>query len=130
MRFQCFGRLRESQPDAKKKIVPLHGDLNTDGLGLKTNDIDLLINDVSVVFHLGATLKLEANLKDAIELNTGGTARVVDVSRKIKNLKAFVHFSTAFCSADLDVFEERVSSQFVFIGTVFNIFERDIHFDV
>lgn len=62
-----------------------------------------------MVFHLGATLKLEANLKDAIDLNTGGTAKIIDISKKIKNLKAFIHFSTAFCSADLDVFEERVS---------------------
>ncbi|XP_018563270.1 putative fatty acyl-CoA reductase CG5065 [Anoplophora glabripennis] len=104
----CFSRLRESQPDAIKKIVPLNGDLSTDGLGLTAKDIDLLLNDVSVVFHLGATLKLEANLKDAINFNTNGTARVIDICKKIKNLKAFLHFSTAFCSADLDVFEERV----------------------
>ncbi|KAJ8924570.1 hypothetical protein NQ315_000719 [Exocentrus adspersus] len=104
----CFARLRESQPEAIKKIVPLNGDLATDGLGLTTKDVDTLVNDVSVVFHLGATLKLEANLKDAIDLNTAGTARVIDLCKKFKNFKAFIHFSTAFCSADVDVFEERV----------------------
>ncbi|KAJ8938151.1 hypothetical protein NQ318_007011, partial [Aromia moschata] len=91
-----------------EKIVPVVGDVSIDGLGLKESDIDLLINNVSVVFHMAATLKLEAKLKDAIEQNTTGTARVIDVCRRIKNLKAFIHFSTAFCSADIDVFEERV----------------------
>ncbi|KAJ8969158.1 hypothetical protein NQ314_001899 [Rhamnusium bicolor] len=109
-KLPMFERLRKSQPDAIKKIIPLAGDVNTDGLGLKANDVDLLINNANIVFHMAATLKLEAKLNDAIEQNTTGTARVIDVCKKIKNLKAFIHFSTAFCSADLDVFEEKVYS--------------------
>ncbi|KAJ8924569.1 hypothetical protein NQ315_000718, partial [Exocentrus adspersus] len=102
-----FERLRNSQPKAINKIITLCGDVSTEGLGLTQTDIDLLV-DVDVVFHMAATLKLEAKLKDAVEQNTAGTARVIDVCKKIKNLKAFIHFSTAFCSADIDVFEERV----------------------
>lgn len=91
-----------------KKIIPLIGDIVTDGLGLNEEHLKLLADNVSVIFHFAATLKLEAKLKDAIDQNTAGTARVIDVAKKIKNLKAFVHLSTAFCSADIDVFEERV----------------------
>lgn len=108
--FQMFERLRESQPDAIKKIKALTGDVNTDGLGLKMSDTELLINEVNIVFHMAATLKLEAKLKDAVEQNTSGTARVIDVCRRIKKLEAFLHFSTAFCSADIHTFEERVST--------------------
>lgn len=86
------------------------GDLYAENLGLSDADTKLLIENVSVVFHVGATLKLDANLKDAIEQNTNGTARLLDIAKKIKDLKAFIHYSTAFCSADLDVFEERVST--------------------
>ncbi|KAG5880869.1 hypothetical protein JTB14_017795 [Gonioctena quinquepunctata] len=107
-KLPMFDRLRESQSDAFKKIIPVIGDVNTDGLGLKTSELNLLIDEVSVVFHMAATLKLEATLKDAIEQNTVGTARVIDVSKQMKKLDVFAHFSTAFCSADLDVFEERV----------------------
>lgn len=103
-----FERLRNSQPDAIKKVVPLNGDIVTDGLGLTPEQVKLLADNVTVVFHFAATLKLEAKLKDAIDQNTAGTARVLDVAKKIKNLKAFVHLSTAFCSADIDVFEEKV----------------------
>lgn len=101
--------MRKLQPDAVNKIRPLTGDLYADNLGLSDVSLKLMIENVSVVFHCGATLKLDANLKDAIEQNTLGTARLLDISKKMKNLKAFIHYSTAFCSADLDEFEERVS---------------------
>lgn len=104
-----FERLRNLQPDAFKKIVPLNGDVNTNNLGLEITTIDELTTEVNIVFHLAATLRLEANLKDALEHNTMGTVRVIEICRKIKNLEAFLHFSTAFCSADIDVFEEEVS---------------------
>lgn len=113
--FQLFQRLKKSQPEAYKKIVPLHGDVNTDGLGLNKSDLQKLIDDASVVFHFAATLKLEAKLKDAIEQNTAGTQRVIDVAKQIKNLKVFIHLSTAFCSADIEEFEEKVSTYFKYI---------------
>lgn len=103
-----FDRLKESQPNAMKKVIPVNGDIITDGLGLSPEHVKLLVDNVSVVFHFAATLKLEAKLKDAIDQNTAGTARVIEIARKIKNLKAFIHLSTAFCSADIDVFEEKV----------------------
>lgn len=107
-KLPCFHRLRDTFPSAIKKIIPVHGDLVTDGLGLSPNELEMITSKVSVVFHCAATLKLEACLKDAVEQNTAGTERVVDVAKKIKNLAVFMHMSTAFCSADLDVFEERV----------------------
>lgn len=103
-----FERLRKKDPNAIKKVIPLVGDLYTDGLGLQESDIKLLLDNISVVFHMAATLKLEAILKDAIEQNTAGTIAVLDIAKKMKRLEVFCHFSTAYCSADLEVFEERV----------------------
>ncbi|XP_072390603.1 putative fatty acyl-CoA reductase CG5065 [Diabrotica undecimpunctata] len=107
-KLPMFERLRKAQPNAYKKMVPVIGDLHTENLGLNNKDIETLISEVNLVFHMGATLKLEAKLCDAIEQNTAGTARVIDIAKKMKNIQAFLHFSTAFCSADLDVFEEKV----------------------
>lgn len=53
-------------------------------------------------------MKLDAELKDAININTGGTLRTLEIAKKFKNLKAFIHLSTAFCSSDIEVFEEKV----------------------
>ncbi|CAH2011783.1 unnamed protein product [Acanthoscelides obtectus] len=107
-KLPMFERLRAAQPDAIKKVIALCGDVDSENLGLKTNDVELLAANVNIVFHMAATLKLEANLKDAIEQNTAGTARVIDICKQIRKLDVFVHFSTAFCSADVEVFEERV----------------------
>lgn len=37
-----------------------------------------------------------------------GTKRILDLSKKLKNLKAFVYLSTAFCYADKEELDERV----------------------
>ncbi|KAB0796000.1 hypothetical protein PPYR_10061 [Photinus pyralis] len=107
-KLPVFERLRKHEPDALKKIVPLIGDCLTDNLGLTEDDRNLIRENVSIVFHCAATLKLEAKLKDAIEHNTAGTEKVLQLAKEIKNLKAFVHLSTAFCSADLPEFKEKV----------------------
>lgn len=100
--------MRKIDPEAFKKIIPIRGDVLTDRLGLDSEDRQKIIDNVSVVFHLAATLKLEAKLKDAIDMNTRGTERILDLSKQIKDLKAFIHLSTAFCSADIAEFKEKV----------------------
>lgn len=64
---------------------------------------------VSVVYHFAASLRLEAPLKEGLEMNTKGTLRVLDVAKRIKNLKAFIHLSTAFCYPDYERMAEKVS---------------------
>lgn len=60
------------------------------------------------MFHCAATLRLEANLKDAIEMNLTGTKRVIELCQKVKNLSAVIHLSTAFCYCDQEVLLEKV----------------------
>lgn len=107
-KLPVFERLRTKDPEAIKKIIPVAGDLHSDNLGLSESDLNTLTNDVSVVFHMAATLKLEATLKDAVEHNTVGVVALLDLAKKLKKLEVFCHFSTAYCSPDLEKFEERV----------------------
>lgn len=39
-------------------------------LGLTDEEREKLINEVHIVFHLAATLRMEAKLKDSLEMNT------------------------------------------------------------
>lgn len=103
-----FQRLRTQFPDAIKKVVPINGDLITEALGISGQERSLVTREVNVVFHMAATLKLEGTLKDAIEMNTAGTQRVIDLCKEMKNLQALVHLSTAFCNCDIDVMKEEV----------------------
>lgn len=107
-KLPVFERLRTSKPSAINKIRPVHGDIVTDGLGLSKEELSLIVENASIVFHCAATLKLEATIQDAVEMNTMGTQRAVDVAKQIKGLRAFIHMSTAFCSADIEVFEEKL----------------------
>lgn len=57
------------------------------GLGINTEDKQLLINEVSIIFHLAATVRFDDPLKDAILMNTRGTRELVDLANKMKNLE-------------------------------------------
>lgn len=65
-----FHRVRKLKPAVFKKVVPMQGDVTIDKLGLSDEQRETLAKEVSVVFHFAATLRLEAKLKDAIEMNT------------------------------------------------------------
>lgn len=65
-----FQRVRKQKPHVMKKVIPLTGDITMDKLGLTKEQQQLLIDETDIVFHCAATLKLEAKLKDAIEMNT------------------------------------------------------------
>lgn len=95
-----FQRIREENPEVLKKIIPIQGDVTFDKLGLSAELIDRLMCDTSIVFHFAATLKLEANLKDSVQMNTTGTKRLLQLCKGMKKLECLVHLSTAFCYCD------------------------------
>ncbi|KAI5735323.1 hypothetical protein M8J77_017028 [Diaphorina citri] len=103
-----FLRIRNNKPEVFQKIVPVFGDICREELGIVPEARQILEAEVSVVFHLAATLKLEANLHDAVSMNTMGTKRMIQLARGMKRLVAFIHSSTAFCHCDLKVMEEKV----------------------
>lgn len=103
-----FDRLHKTNPDALKKLVPIFGDVISENLGLSVTAKARLLKEVSVIFHFAATLKLESNLYDAIDQNTGGTLRVLDLAKEMTQLEAFVHLSTAFCCCDIEKMNEKV----------------------
>nr|XP_033320820.1 putative fatty acyl-CoA reductase CG5065 [Megalopta genalis] len=107
-KLPMFERIRNQKPQTMKKVIALNGDVSLDHLGLTEAQLETLMDEVDVVFHCAATLRLEAKLPDAIEMNTIGTKRVLDLAKKMKRLKSFVHLSTAFCHPDLDELGERV----------------------
>ena len=63
MFFQLFNTLRELKPDFHNKVVAIPGDILHDGLGISQSDGDVLKNNVSVVFHVAATVRFDEPLK-------------------------------------------------------------------
>lgn len=77
-------------------------------LGLNDIDKDLLIDKVNIVIHSAATVKFDEKLDVAVTLNTLGTKRILDLCMEMKDLKSFVHISTAFSNSDKNEVDELV----------------------
>ncbi|XP_034234854.1 putative fatty acyl-CoA reductase CG5065 isoform X2 [Thrips palmi] len=103
-----FDELRRSRPDALRKVVAIPGDMTMVDLGISTTDRELLVEEVSVVFHSAATVKFDEAIKLSIEMNMLGTKRMLKLARQMKKLEAFVHVSTAYCNCDRSEVEEKV----------------------
>ncbi|KAJ1526768.1 hypothetical protein ONE63_008343 [Megalurothrips usitatus] len=103
-----FEGLLKQKPDAFRKVVPLEGQVHDVNMGLSEADQRLILERVSVVFHLAASLDWRASLKKAVTDNTIGTKRVMEFCSRIRNLASLVYTSTAFCQCEEDVLEERV----------------------
>lgn len=104
-----FKRINEEKPDVLKKIVPVFGDITQVNFGLSEEHLAKVVAESELVFHMAASLKLEATLKPNIEMNLLGTKHAIDICKMMPKLMLMVHLSTAFCTCDeTDVLYEKV----------------------
>lgn len=52
----------------------------------------MLCDNVNIVVHCAATLDFETDLKTAVIVNLMGTKRIVELSKKIKNLQVKLNY--------------------------------------
>ncbi|XP_022224530.2 putative fatty acyl-CoA reductase CG5065 isoform X1 [Drosophila obscura] len=107
-KLPIFQRIRDERPHMLKKVTIYQGDVTFDLLGLSGESLKHVTENTNIVFHMAATLKLEGNLRDAIDMNLVGTKRALAVAKEMKHLEAFIHLSTAFCNCDQEVMYEKV----------------------
>ncbi|XP_034478608.1 putative fatty acyl-CoA reductase CG5065 isoform X1 [Drosophila innubila] len=107
-KLPIFQRIKDERPHMLKKVTIYQGDVTYDLLGLSGDSLKHVVEHTNIVFHMAATLKLEGNLRDAIDMNLQGTQRALNVAKQMKQLDAFVHLSTAFCNCDQEVMYEKV----------------------
>lgn len=82
-----FDRIRSKQPEMLERLEYVSGDIVQDELGLSDQDRQRLMDEVNIVFHVAATVRFNESLKDAANLNTLGTQRVMELCAKMKSLK-------------------------------------------
>lgn len=103
-----FKRVMDEKPEMMKKIYPVWGEITQPNLGLSDEHLQHVIKTSHIVFHLAASLKLEATLRPNIIMNLSGTKNVLDVAKQMKNLIQMIHTSTAFCNVEFETLEEKV----------------------
>nr|XP_012134572.1 PREDICTED: putative fatty acyl-CoA reductase CG5065 [Megachile rotundata]XP_012134573.1 PREDICTED: putative fatty acyl-CoA reductase CG5065 [Megachile rotundata]XP_012134574.1 PREDICTED: putative fatty acyl-CoA reductase CG5065 [Megachile rotundata] len=82
------------------KVRPIKGDVAQHDLGISPEDRKLLIEKVNILFHSAATVRFDEPLKVAVNLNTKGTDRIIQLCKSMKNLVSLIHVSTAYCNPD------------------------------
>jgi fatty acyl-CoA reductase len=69
------------------KITAVSGDVTLPEFGLSPSDLQLLIENVSVVFHSAATIRFNEELKTALDMNVKGPMQLLEICRKMKRLE-------------------------------------------
>lgn len=107
-KLPLFDRIRNQKPELLLKVKPVFGDILSVDLGLSSDDLQLVIDNTNIIFHMAATINFEAPLKTAIEMNVRGVQYVIIMAKRMLDLKVMVHTSTTFCCTDYDVLEEKI----------------------
>ena len=69
-----------------EKIVAVSGDVTRENFGLSPHDFNLIIENVSIVFNLAATVRFDEELKAALQMNVKGPRYLMEICRKMKHL--------------------------------------------
>lgn len=79
------------------KIQIIGGDCSVEGLGLTDEHRQMVINNVTMIYHCAATIRFDESLKKAVELNTRGTRDMITLGLECKKLDLFGYISTSYC---------------------------------
>lgn len=104
---EFFDPMRAKCPHYLEKMFAITGDCLKPGVGISEEDQQTLINNIHVVFHCAATVRFDAHLKVAANINIRATQCLLEMAKKMKNLKSFVHVSTAYSNCRQPIVEER-----------------------
>ncbi|XP_011706614.1 PREDICTED: fatty acyl-CoA reductase 1-like, partial [Wasmannia auropunctata] len=105
-----YDQLKREVPDFRKKIVPINGDLKSEDFGLSKSDKKILINEVSIIFHIAADIRFDQNIKISTQININGAITILKFAKHMPNLKSFIHVSTMYANYHVDHIEERFYS--------------------
>ena len=100
--------MKAIHPSVVNKVHPVEGDVSLADLGLSPADRNILIKNVNIVFHVAATVRFNDPLNVAVNTNTKGTARIMELCKELKHLISVVYISTAYSNPNIFEIEEKV----------------------
>lgn len=85
--LQLFDTIKEQQPGLiEEKLLPIIGDMTELRLGLSDEDYNYLVKNVSIIFHVAASVRFDESIRDATIMNVRGTREVVELAKLMENL--------------------------------------------
>ncbi|XP_053621926.1 putative fatty acyl-CoA reductase CG5065 [Plodia interpunctella] len=105
---KVFDRIHNSCASRLEKLQVIPGDILAEDLGVSPEDRELLQRETQILFHGAACVRFDTPLREAVNMNTVGTKKVLDLADKMSQLEVFVHVSTSYCRCEVPVLEERL----------------------
>jgi fatty acyl-CoA reductase len=106
--FQLFERIMQEKPEVMRKIMVVSGEITEPNLGLSEPHLQHVIDHTNILFHVAASVRFNAPLRANVLTNLVATHEAVEIAKRVKNLMAMLHVSTAFCTVELTDIEEKV----------------------
>ncbi|CAL1687696.1 unnamed protein product [Lasius platythorax] len=103
---KLFDILRSERPSVLNKIIPIIGDVGLEDLGLQPIDREMLIEKVSIIFHVAASVRFDESLREAIFNNTRSTRDFCILAKEMKKLVVLLHVSSTYTQTDKPVVDE------------------------
>ncbi|ESO10774.1 hypothetical protein HELRODRAFT_72558 [Helobdella robusta] len=120
---KLFHRMTELDGELVNKVFVLEGDISKPHLGLRDADIQKIISQVNVVFHLAATVSFTEPMRVAVSLNIVGLRSMLELCKQIQHLQALVHVSTAYANCTRSHIEETIYPPPVFPKKILHVAE-------
>ncbi|XP_026740050.1 fatty acyl-CoA reductase wat-like [Trichoplusia ni] len=107
-----FDLAKEACPEYLSKLVLVPGDVSELKLGISDKDWKTVAEETEIIFHLAATTRFDDPLRVATFINVRGAREALILGKDCKNLKSFVHVSTAYSNACASMIDNEVNEQF------------------
>ncbi|XP_052738911.1 putative fatty acyl-CoA reductase CG5065 [Bicyclus anynana] len=105
---RAFEKLLEQDAKAFRKVRLVPGDILEDNLGIPDIIEQELQKECQIVVNNAACVSFNLPVRKAVQMNTMGTQKVLQLAEKMKKLEVFLHVSTSFCHDYIDVLEEKI----------------------
>ncbi|XP_045468895.1 putative fatty acyl-CoA reductase CG5065 isoform X2 [Harmonia axyridis] len=88
--------LKRKYPRFIEKVSIVNGDCSLPDLGMDEDCKNKLIRETNFIIHCAATVNFDEKLRTAAHINVRVVRDLVTIAKQMKDLKAFLHVSTAF----------------------------------
>lgn len=85
-----FENVIRMRPEVMNKIIPIEGDVSMPILGISQSDLQLLVDNVSLVFNSAATIRFDEDIRTAVQMNLKGPQELIHICREMKHLKVYL----------------------------------------
>lgn len=84
---QLFSTLKEKEPTFRNRIISIEGDCSLPNLGISIIDSSKLVKEVSIIFHVAATVRFNEGMKSATAINVRSLKDLINLSKNMPKLK-------------------------------------------